>query len=46
MANGVELHNLLSYEIELLELAEHCGHGFVLAEDVHAADELDDRVGV
>lgn len=27
-------------------MAQHCVHGLVLAEDVHAADELDDGVGV
>lgn len=46
MTDVVELHDLLGNEVELLELAEHCGHGFVLAEDVHAADEFYDCVGV
>ena len=46
MADVVELHDLLGNEIELLELAEHGGHGFVLAEDVHAADEFNYCVGV
>lgn len=40
------MHDLLGYKVELLQLAEHCVHGLVLAEDVHAADELDDGIGV
>lgn len=46
VADGAQLHDLLSDEVELFELAEHCVHGLVLTQDVHAADELDDGVGV
>jgi hypothetical protein len=46
VADGVELEDLLGDEVELLELAEHCGHRLVLPQDVDASDEFDDLVRV